>query len=56
MFPALAEALQAVGPGKVTLYYDVVLGLSVAARARWEEFMTTTAGYQYQPGAQGARG
>ena len=47
-FPALAEALRAVGPKQAILYYDVVLaGLPVAVRARWEAFMTTTADYQY---------
>lgn len=42
LFPALAEALQAVGPNRAILYYDVVLaGLPLPARARWEAFMTT---------------
>jgi hypothetical protein len=48
MFPALAEVLRSVGPSKAILYYDIVLaGLPVAARVRWEAFMTTTVGYQY---------
>lgn len=48
MFPALAEALRALGPHRAILYYDVVLaGLPVAARARWEAFMTTSVGYEY---------
>ena len=47
-FPALAEALRSLGPKRAILYYDVVLaGLPVAARARWEAFMTTTVGHEY---------
>jgi hypothetical protein len=31
------------------LYYDVVLaGLPTATRTRWEKFMTTSAGYEFQ--------
>jgi hypothetical protein len=45
MFPALAEALRALGPKRAILYYDIVLaGLPVPARVRWEEFMTTAVG------------
>lgn len=47
-FPALVQALRSVGPKRAILYYDVVLaGLPVAARARWEAFVTTTADYKY---------
>jgi hypothetical protein len=47
-FPALMEALRAVGPEKEDKYYDVVLaGLPAATRTLWEKFMTT-AGYEYQ--------
>jgi hypothetical protein len=41
MFPALAEALRSVRPGKDILYHDIVLaGLPPAARLRWKAFMT----------------
>ena len=47
-FAALAEALKALGPDQWFSYYDAVLGgLPVAARARWEAFMTTTAGNEF---------
>jgi len=49
MFPALLEALRALGPKQAILYYDIVLvGLPVAPRARWEAFMTTTVGSAYR--------
>lgn len=49
MFPALVEALRAVGPSKAILYYDVVLaGLPVATRTRWEAFMTTSVDYEFR--------
>jgi hypothetical protein len=49
MFPALMEALRSLGPRKAISYYDVVLaGLPVAARARWEAFMTTEVGHEYR--------
>jgi hypothetical protein len=42
------EALRSIGPRKAISYYDVVLaGLPVAARARWEAFMTTEVGHEY---------
>lgn len=48
-FPALMEALRSLGPDQAILYYDIVLaGLPVPARVRWEEFMTTTVGYQFR--------
>lgn len=49
MFPALAEALRALGPKQAILYYDIVLaGLPGPARVRWEAYMTTAVeGYQY---------
>ncbi|BCB88921.1 hypothetical protein Psuf_062340 [Phytohabitans suffuscus] len=48
-FPALMEAMRAVTPDQAVLYYDIVLaGLPVAARTRWEAFMTTTVGYEYR--------
>jgi hypothetical protein len=44
----LMEALRSLGPRKAISYYDVVLaGLPVAARARWEAFMTTEVGHKY---------
>ena len=47
-FPALAEAIEAVGPEKGQLYYDIVLaGLPQAPRVRWEAFMTTAPGYRW---------
>ena len=47
-FPALAAALQALGPTRAILYYDIVLaGLPEAPRTRWEAFMTTTVGSEY---------
>jgi hypothetical protein len=49
IFPALAEALRALGPKKATLYYDIVLvGLPQAPRTRWEAYMTTTVGSIYR--------
>src|SRR5262249_22688571 len=49
VFPALAEALRALGPKKAILYYDVVLaGLPQAPRARWEAYMSTTVGSEYR--------
>jgi hypothetical protein len=48
-FPALAEALRSVDPQKAILYYDIVLaGLPQAPRARWEEFVNTTVGYEFR--------
>ena len=48
-FPALVEALRAADPRQALLYYDVVLaGLPPATRTRWEAFMTTAAGYEFQ--------
>lgn len=49
VFPALAEALRALGPRRAVSYFDVVLaGLPGAARRRWEAFMTTTLGREYR--------
>jgi hypothetical protein len=49
LFPALTEALQTLGAARSISYYDVVLaGLPPAARARWEDFMTTTADHEYR--------
>jgi hypothetical protein len=43
MFPALDDALHAVGPRKAISHRDVLLaGLPEATRARWEAFMDTT--------------
>jgi hypothetical protein len=48
VFPALAEALQTLGPKKAILYYDIVLaGLPQAPRARWEAFMSTAVDPRY---------
>lgn len=48
-FPALVEALRAADPKQALLYYDVVLaGLPPATRTRWEAFMSTAAGYEFQ--------
>jgi hypothetical protein len=48
VFPALAQALDALGPKKAILYYDIVLaGLPQAPRVRWEAFMSTTVRSQY---------
>ncbi len=48
VFPALAEALRALGPKKAILYYDVVLaGLPQAPRARWEAYMSTATDSEY---------
>jgi hypothetical protein len=42
-FPALAEALRALGPTKAILYHDIVLaGLPPAPRVRWEAYMSST--------------
>jgi hypothetical protein len=44
VFPALGEALQAVGLSRATAYHDIVLaGPPMPARERWESFMTVTA-------------
>jgi hypothetical protein len=41
-FPALAEALRALGPTKAILYHDIVLaGLPPAPRVRWEAYMSS---------------
>jgi hypothetical protein len=49
VFPALAEALRALGPKKAVLYYDIVLaGLPQAPRARWEAYMSTVVGSEYR--------
>ncbi|MFB9239680.1 hypothetical protein ACFFWC_29815 [Plantactinospora siamensis] len=48
-FPALVEALRSLGPSRAVLYYEVVVaGLPVAARKRWETFMTTTADHEFR--------
>jgi hypothetical protein len=48
-FPALAEALEMLGPKKAILYYDIVLaGLPEAPRARWEAYMSATTGSEYR--------
>jgi hypothetical protein len=48
-FPAIAEALRALGPKKAILYYDIVLaGLPRAPRTRWEAYMSTTVGSEYR--------
>ena len=48
-FPALAEALTALGPKRAILYYDIVLaGLPPAPRVRWEAFMTTAMDSEYR--------
>lgn len=44
VFPALGEALKAVGVRRGVAYHDIVLaGLPMPARERWESFMTVTA-------------
>ena len=49
VFPALAQALEVLGPKKAILYYDIVLaGLPVAPRARWEAYMSTVVGAEYR--------
>jgi len=49
VFPALAEALRALGPKKAILYYDVVLaGLPPEPRARWEAYMSSAVGSEYR--------
>jgi len=49
VFPAIAEALRALGPKKAILYYDIVLaGLPPAPRARWEAYMSTAVGSEYR--------
>jgi hypothetical protein len=49
VFPALAEALRALGTKKAVFYHEIVLaGLPHAPRARWEAFMTTTVGHEYR--------
>jgi hypothetical protein len=48
-FPAVAEALRALGPKKAILYYDIVLaGLPPAPRTRWEAYMSTAVGSEYR--------
>jgi hypothetical protein len=47
-FPALAAALEAIGPASAVSYYDIVLaGLPPEPRKRWEAFVTTVAKPQY---------
>ncbi len=49
MFPALAQALRALGPKNAILYHDIVLaGLPQAPRARWEAYMSTTTGSEFR--------
>lgn len=49
VFPALAEALRALGPKRAISYYDIVLaGLPQAPRARWEAYMSTTVGSEFR--------
>lgn len=49
VFPALAAAMQKLGPSQAILYYDIVLaGLPEASRVRWEAFMTTAVGSEYR--------
>lgn len=49
VFPALAEALRTLGPGKALLYYDIVLaGLPQAPRVRWEAYMSTAVDSKYR--------
>jgi hypothetical protein len=47
-FPAVAAALQTLGPTRGALYYDIVLaGLPEAPRTRWEAYMTTAVDSSY---------
>jgi hypothetical protein len=49
MFPAVLAAMRSVDAKTAVSYYDVVLsGLPTEARARWEAFMTITAGPHYR--------
>jgi hypothetical protein len=49
VFPALAEALRALGPQKAIFYHDVVLaGLPQAPRVRWEAYMSTATEYEFR--------
>src|SRR5262249_42195360 len=48
-FPAIAEALNALGPQQAVLDYDIVLaGLPQAPRARWEAYMSTAVDSEYR--------
>ncbi|QSB16644.1 hypothetical protein JQS43_10390 [Natronosporangium hydrolyticum] len=48
-FPALAAALETLGPKNAILYHDIVLaGLPQAPRLRWEAFMTTAVSSEYR--------
>jgi hypothetical protein len=48
-FPALAQALRALGPKSAILYHDIVLaGLPPAPRARWEAYMSAATGSEYR--------
>ncbi|OHV47317.1 hypothetical protein BCD48_19595 [Pseudofrankia sp. BMG5.36] len=48
-FPALLEALRALGPKKKPLYHEIVLaGLPEALWKRWETYMTSTVGRRYR--------
>jgi hypothetical protein len=47
-FPALSAVLQALGPTKAILNYDIALaGLPESPRTRWEAFMSTTIHSEY---------
>jgi hypothetical protein len=50
-FPAIREALRALGPKRAILYHDIVLaGLPPDPRARWEAYMSAaTAGDVIHP-------
>jgi hypothetical protein len=49
VFPALGAALRALGPKKAILYHDIVLaGLPPAPRVRWEAYMSSAVGYEYE--------
>jgi hypothetical protein len=49
MFPALAQALRALGPKNAIFYHDKVLaGLPRAPRARWEAYMSTATGSEFR--------
>ena len=48
-FPALAEALRALGPKKAISYHDIVLaGLPPEPRARWEAYMSSAIGSEFR--------
>jgi hypothetical protein len=48
-FPAVAEALRALGPKKGLLYNEIILaGLPEALWKRWEAYMTSTLGREYR--------